>query len=58
MGRMALKSSGQAWALSAPVNVLPGSVSDWHIMQFTYLASSKGSDVQIYDFGVDPRMKY
>jgi hypothetical protein len=45
------------WSLTPPVNVLPGAVSGWHIMQFTYLAGGKNSDFQIYDFGVDPRMR-
>ena len=57
MKTMALKG-GSSWSLSAPVNVLPGAISDWHIMQFTYLAGGKGSEFQIYDFGVDPRMKW
>jgi hypothetical protein len=54
---MGLKTTS-AWALTPPVNVLPGSISGWHIMQFTYVAGGTGSEFQLYDFGVDPRMKY
>jgi len=28
------------------------------MMQFTYLPGGTGSDFQIYDFGVDPRMSW
>jgi hypothetical protein len=45
------------WSLTPPVNVLPGAIQGWHIMQFTYVAGGHGSDFQIYDFGVDPRMR-
>lgn len=57
LGTMGLKTTS-AWALTPPVNVLPGSISGWHIMQFTYVAGGTNSEFQIYDFGVDPRMKY
>jgi hypothetical protein len=57
MGTMALKTTA-SWALTPPVNVLPGSISGWHIMQFTYVAGGSGSEFQIYDFGVDPRLKW
>jgi hypothetical protein len=56
LGTMGLKTTS-AWALTPPVNVLPGSISGWHIMQFTYVAGGTGSEFQLYDFGVDPRMK-
>jgi hypothetical protein len=55
MGTMHLPGRA-AWSLTPPVNVLPGAISGWHIMQFTYVAGGKSSDFQIYDFGVDPRM--
>lgn len=55
-GTMQLRGS-TAWSLSPPVNVLPGAVSGWHIMQFTYVAGGRTSDFQIYDFAVDPHMK-
>jgi hypothetical protein len=57
LGTMGLKTTS-AWALTPPVNVLPGSISGWHIMQFTYVAGGTGSEFQLYDFGVDPRMRY
>jgi hypothetical protein len=56
LGTMQLPGSAK-WSLSPPVNVLPGAISGWHIMQFTYVAGGKTSDFQIYDFGIDPRMR-
>jgi hypothetical protein len=56
LGTMQLPGSAK-WSLTPPVNVLPGAISGWHIMQFTYVAGGKNSDFQIYDFGVDPRMR-
>jgi hypothetical protein len=57
MGTMGLRTTA-SWAVTPPVNVLPGAVSGWHIMQFTYVAGGTKSEFQIYDFGVDPRMKW
>jgi hypothetical protein len=45
------------WSLTPPVNVLPGAVHGWHIMQFSYVAGGRNTDLQIYDFAVDPRMR-
>jgi hypothetical protein len=53
LGTMQLPGSAK-WSLTPPVNVLPGAISGWRIMQFTYVAGGKKSDFQIYDFGVDP----
>jgi hypothetical protein len=44
------------WALSPPVNVAPGNVSGTILVQFTFIAPARGSDFQIYNFYVDPRM--
>jgi hypothetical protein len=43
------------WSLMPPVNVLPGAISGWHIMQFTYLAGGNRSVFAISNFAVDPR---
>ena len=57
MGTMQLPGKPN-WSLTPPVNVLPGAVQGWHIMQFTYLAARNGNDdFKIYDFAIDPRMK-
>jgi hypothetical protein len=56
LGTMQLPGSAK-WSLTPPVNVLPGAITGWHIMQFSYVAGGKSSDFQIYDFGVDPRMR-
>jgi hypothetical protein len=45
------------WSLTPPVNVLPGAVQGWHIMQFTFLAGNGNDDFEIYNFAIDPRMK-
>jgi hypothetical protein len=56
LGTMQLPGRAK-WSLTPPVNVLPGAMKGWHIMQFTYVAGGQNSDFQIYDFGVDPRMR-
>jgi hypothetical protein len=45
-----------AWALSPPVNVVPGSVTGWVQVQFTFVAPANINEFQIYNFYVDPRM--
>lgn len=47
-----------AWALSPPVNVAPGSFAGWKQVYVTFTAKAKSGDLQLYDFEVDPRMKY
>lgn len=55
---MGLFPTGTAWSPSSLVAVLPIDLSGWHIMQFTYVVGGTGNDFQIYDFAVDPRMKW
>lgn len=46
------------WSLSDPFQVNPGTLPGWQLVRFTYQSNGKnGSDVQIYNFYVDPRMK-
>lgn len=45
------------WSLTPPVNVLPGAISGWHVMKFTFAAGGRNSVFQLYDFAVDPRMR-
>jgi hypothetical protein len=47
-----------AWTVSTPFNVQPSSVTGWQLAQFAFAAKGKSSDFQIYDFYVDPRMRY
>jgi hypothetical protein len=48
---------GSAWAPSDPVNVRPDSRSGWQVVRFTFVAQGFGSESQIYNYYVDPRMK-
>jgi hypothetical protein len=51
-----LDGGSGAWALSDPVNVAPSSDAGQQQVQFTFVAGVNRSDVQVYDFYVDPRM--
>jgi hypothetical protein len=56
LGTMQLPGSPK-WSLTPPVNVLPGAIQGWRLVQFSYVAGGQDSDFQIYDFAVDPRMR-
>ena len=46
------------WTISNPVDVKPDNkTAGWQIVRFSFVAGGKGSDSQVYDFYVDPRMK-
>jgi hypothetical protein len=47
-----------AWTLSNPFNVHPGNLPGWQLMRFTLVPGGRSSDFQVYDFYVDPRMRY
>ena len=49
--------SQTAWTLSNPINVHPGNLAGWQLVQFTLVPGGKTSDFLIYNFYVDPRMK-
>jgi hypothetical protein len=51
-------SQQTAWTASDPFNVHPSNQAGWQLAQFTFVAGGKASDFQIYDFYVDPRMRY
>ena len=46
---------GAAWAPSGVVQVHPGNLPGWQVVQFVFVNLSVG-DLQLYDFYVDPRM--
>jgi hypothetical protein len=54
----------QAWSLTGGAAIKTTTLADgttgtgWHIMQVTYVAGGTKSEFQIYDFGVDPRMRW
>lgn len=43
-----------SWQLSPPLSLYPSSRPGWNVATFTFVAGSKPSDVQVYDFWVDP----
>jgi hypothetical protein len=45
------------WTVSRRINVKPSNKPGWQLATFTFQAEGDGSDLQIYDFYVDPRMK-
>ena len=48
---------GTNWAASNSVNVLPDNRSGWQVVRFTFVGEGAGSESQIYNYYVDPRMK-
>jgi hypothetical protein len=45
------------WTLSNTINVHPGNLPGWQLVQFTLVPGGKSSEFQIYNFYVDPRMR-
>jgi hypothetical protein len=50
--------AGTAWTLSGSVNLQPFNVAGWQPVRFTLVPGGKTSDFQVYNFYVDPRMRY
>jgi hypothetical protein len=50
--------SGTAWTLSDSVNLQPYNVSGWQPVRFALVPGGTTSSFEIYDFYVDPRMKW
>jgi hypothetical protein len=46
------------WTLSTPVNIQPSNIAGWQMVRFAFVPGGKTSDFQIYDFYVDPRMRW
>jgi hypothetical protein len=44
------------WTLSDPINLHPNDSAGWQLVQFTLVARGGASEVQVYNFFVDPRM--
>jgi hypothetical protein len=51
-----LAGSGSGFTLSQPLQVHPGNLPGWQIVQFVFATTGSGGDGQIYNFYVDPRM--
>ena len=50
--------TGTAWTLSSAVNLQPSSAAGWQLVRFTLVPGGKTSDFQVYNFYVDPRLKW
>jgi hypothetical protein len=46
-----------SWALSPPVNIVPGNFLGWKQVYFTFTAKAKAGHLRLYNLYVDPRMK-
>ena len=44
-----------AWTLSDAVKIHPGNVAGWQQVRFTFAAGGQSSELQLYNFYVDPR---
>jgi hypothetical protein len=52
-----ITGAGAGWTASDPFAVNPGTQPGWQLVRFTFESNGKnGSDAQLYDFYVDPRM--
>jgi hypothetical protein len=49
---------GAGWSLSSPLNIHPGNMAGWQLVRFTFVPGGKSSGFQLYDFWVDPKMRY
>jgi hypothetical protein len=47
-----------SWTLSDPLNIHPGNLPGWQLVRFTFVPGGKSSDFQVYDFYVDPHLRY
>jgi hypothetical protein len=50
--------TGTAWTLSGSVNLQPYSVTGWQPVRFTLIPGGNSSNFEVYNFYVDPRMKW
>jgi hypothetical protein len=46
------------WTVSNQFDIHPGNLPGWQLVRFTLVGGGHSSDFQVYDFYVDPRMKY
>lgn len=47
----------KAWTLSPALRINPSPVTGWQLAWFAFVGTGSGSENQLYDFYVDPRMK-
>ena len=47
-----------AWSLTNRLNLHPPHVQGWHLMRMKLVARGQASEMQLYNFYVDPRMKW
>jgi hypothetical protein len=48
--------SGAGWTLSDPLDTQPASRPGWQRVRFTLIPGGGRSDLQVYNFAIDPRM--
>jgi hypothetical protein len=53
-----LRGGRSAWSLSDPVNVKPQPTPGWQAVRFTLEPNGSDGVTQVYDFSIDPRMKW
>jgi hypothetical protein len=49
--------TGNKWALTPAFSLYPSSTSGWQLGKFTFVAGSNNSEVQVYNFYVDPYVR-
>jgi hypothetical protein len=50
--------TGTAWTLSGSVNLQPSGATGWQPVRFTLVPGGSAGEYQVYNFYVDPRMKW
>jgi hypothetical protein len=51
-----IKGVSNVWSLPVALSINPSNVSGWQLAQFTFTAAGSGSEYQLSNFYVDPRM--
>ena len=52
-----IRASGTDWTASDPLSLQPAIRGGWQRVRFTLVPLGKRSEYQLYNFGLDPRMK-
>jgi hypothetical protein len=54
----AIHGPGSSWGASPIINIHPGKSAGWQEARFAFVGSGTGNDTQVYDFYVDPRLRF
>lgn len=52
-----VRGAGSSWAVSNRVRLDPSDAPGWQLVRFTFIANHRNSEMQLYDFLVDPYAK-